>query len=102
MTETYEVTEECLKTNYYGVKRTAEAFVPLLQLSDLPRIVNISSSAVMLKVEFLQNPSEEIIPDILIINFRMIKKFLLNFVSAYDWRTAQRSVNRFYHGREID
>ncbi|WRX11357.1 Short-chain dehydrogenase/reductase SDR - like 7 [Theobroma cacao] len=41
--------EECLKTNYYGAIRTAEALIPLLQLSDLPRIVNVSSSVVMLK-----------------------------------------------------
>ncbi|KAH1045933.1 hypothetical protein J1N35_036717 [Gossypium stocksii] len=45
----YELAEECLKINYYGAKRTAEALIPLLQLSDLPRIVNLSSSVVMLK-----------------------------------------------------
>ncbi|TYI62287.1 hypothetical protein E1A91_D10G233900v1 [Gossypium mustelinum] len=45
----YEFAEECLKINYYGAKRTAEALIPLLQLSDLPRIVNVSSSIVMLK-----------------------------------------------------
>ncbi|CAL2241611.1 unnamed protein product [Prunus armeniaca] len=42
-TETYELTEECLQINYYGAKRTAEALIPLLQLSDSPRIVNVSS-----------------------------------------------------------
>ncbi|KAG8480620.1 hypothetical protein CXB51_024778 [Gossypium anomalum] len=47
--EKYELAEECLKINYYGAKRTAEALIPLLQLSDLPRIVNVSSSIVMLK-----------------------------------------------------
>ncbi|ONI22954.1 hypothetical protein PRUPE_2G160100 [Prunus persica] len=44
MTETYELTEECLQINYYGAKRTAEALIPLLQFSDSPRIVNVSSS----------------------------------------------------------
>ncbi|KAM5555192.1 hypothetical protein ABKV19_023204 [Rosa sericea] len=44
LTETYELTEECLQINYYGTKRTAEALIPLLQLSDSPRIVNVSSS----------------------------------------------------------
>ncbi|XP_016649851.1 PREDICTED: (+)-neomenthol dehydrogenase-like [Prunus mume] len=44
VTETYELTEECLQINYYGAKRTAEALIPLLQLSDSPRIVNVSSS----------------------------------------------------------
>nr|XP_011469050.1 PREDICTED: (+)-neomenthol dehydrogenase-like [Fragaria vesca subsp. vesca] len=44
MTETYESTEECLQINYYGAKRTAEALIPLLQLSASPRIVNVASS----------------------------------------------------------
>uniref|UniRef100_A0A7C8Z8B4 Short-chain dehydrogenase/reductase n=2 Tax=Opuntia streptacantha TaxID=393608 RepID=A0A7C8Z8B4_OPUST len=46
---TYELAEECIKTNYYGVKATTEALLPLLQLSDSPRIVNVSSSAGLLK-----------------------------------------------------
>ncbi|XP_057966686.1 (+)-neomenthol dehydrogenase-like isoform X1 [Malania oleifera] len=49
MTETYKLAEECLKTNYYGAKRMVEAFIPLLQLSDSGRIVNVSSSAGTLK-----------------------------------------------------
>nr|XP_048333845.1 (+)-neomenthol dehydrogenase-like [Ziziphus jujuba var. spinosa] len=44
MAQTYEVAEECLQINYYGAKRTAEALIPLLQFSDSPRIVNVSSS----------------------------------------------------------
>ncbi|VVB06479.1 unnamed protein product [Arabis nemorensis] len=44
ITETYELAEECIKINYYGPKRMCEAFIPLLQLSDSPRIVNVSSS----------------------------------------------------------
>ncbi|XP_030540950.1 (+)-neomenthol dehydrogenase-like [Rhodamnia argentea] len=44
-TETYELTEECLNINYYGAKRMVDAFIGLLQLSDSPRIVNVSSSA---------------------------------------------------------
>ncbi|KAK6285619.1 hypothetical protein POUND7_011798 [Theobroma cacao] len=48
VSQTYEAAEECLKINYYGAKNTAEALAPLLQLSDLPRIVNVSSSVVML------------------------------------------------------
>ena len=41
--ETYELAVECLQINYYGAKRTAEALIPLLQLSNSPRIVNVSS-----------------------------------------------------------
>ncbi|KAM6584856.1 hypothetical protein CsatB_011858 [Cannabis sativa] len=43
MTETYELTTECVKTNFYGAKAVTEALLPLLQLSDSPRIVNVSS-----------------------------------------------------------
>ncbi|KAI3444586.1 hypothetical protein Pfo_001251 [Paulownia fortunei] len=49
MTQTYDLAAECLQTNYYGAKRTTEALVPLLQLSDSPRIVNVSSSMGKLK-----------------------------------------------------
>ncbi|KAJ7962343.1 (+)-neomenthol dehydrogenase [Quillaja saponaria] len=53
MTQTYELAEECLQINYYGAKQTAEALLPLLQLSDSPRIVNVSSS--MGKIENITN-----------------------------------------------
>ncbi|GLT60634.1 hypothetical protein SLA2020_333920 [Shorea laevis] len=49
ITETYELAEECLKTNYFGSKMMCEAFIPLLQLSDSARIVNVSSSMGRLK-----------------------------------------------------
>ncbi|XVF80004.1 hypothetical protein PTKIN_Ptkin15bG0035600 [Pterospermum kingtungense] len=48
-TQSLELAEECLKTNYYGARRMVEAFVPLLQLSDSPRIVNVSSRMGLLK-----------------------------------------------------
>ncbi|KAG4173850.1 hypothetical protein ERO13_A11G086900v2 [Gossypium hirsutum] len=35
-TQTFELAQECLETNYYGAKRMVEAFVPLLHLSDSP------------------------------------------------------------------
>lgn len=50
LTETYELAEECLEINYYGAKRTTEALLPLLQLSDSPKIVNVSSSMGTLEV----------------------------------------------------
>ncbi|XP_031277426.1 (+)-neomenthol dehydrogenase-like [Pistacia vera] len=43
LTQTLEMAEECVNTNYYDVKRMAEALVPLLQLSDSPWIVNVAS-----------------------------------------------------------
>ncbi|XP_022897062.1 (+)-neomenthol dehydrogenase-like [Olea europaea var. sylvestris] len=48
-TQNYELAEECLKINYYGAKNMVEAFMPLLQLSDSARIVNVSSSSGKLK-----------------------------------------------------
>ncbi|XP_009614220.1 (+)-neomenthol dehydrogenase isoform X2 [Nicotiana tabacum] len=50
LTETYEWAEECVTTNYYGAKRMIEAFIPLLLLSPLPRVVNISSLLGKLKL----------------------------------------------------
>ncbi|XP_047980787.1 (-)-isopiperitenone reductase-like [Salvia hispanica] len=43
MIQTYEAAEEVMQANFYGVKRVTEAFIPLLQLSDSPTIVNVSS-----------------------------------------------------------
>ncbi|KAL5796235.1 hypothetical protein ACOSQ2_001055 [Xanthoceras sorbifolium] len=47
--QTYELAEKCLQTNYYGTKKMCEALIPLLQISDNARIVNVSSSIGMLK-----------------------------------------------------
>ncbi|KAK8502937.1 hypothetical protein V6N13_100237 [Hibiscus sabdariffa] len=44
ITQTPELSEQCLQTNYYGTKRTCESLLHLLQRSDSPRIVNVSSS----------------------------------------------------------
>ncbi|WJX87027.1 (+)-neomenthol dehydrogenase [Trifolium repens] len=44
LTQTYELAEECLQINYYGTKITTESLLPLLKLSDSPRIVNVSST----------------------------------------------------------
>ncbi|GAV76472.1 adh_short domain-containing protein, partial [Cephalotus follicularis] len=49
LSETYDLAEECIKINYYGAKRMCEALIPLLQLSDSPRIVNVSSAMGKLK-----------------------------------------------------
>ncbi|KAF5951303.1 hypothetical protein HYC85_009247 [Camellia sinensis] len=49
MTQTYSLGEECLEINYYGAKRMIGVLIPLLDFSDSPRIVNVSSSSVNLK-----------------------------------------------------
>ncbi|XP_065859241.1 (+)-neomenthol dehydrogenase-like [Euphorbia lathyris] len=48
-TQNLESAEKCLKTNYYGAKGMLEALAPYLRLSDSARIVNISSTAGLLK-----------------------------------------------------
>ncbi|CDP18266.1 unnamed protein product [Coffea canephora] len=48
-THTYELTLECVETNYCGTRRMVEALLPLLQLSQSPRIVNVSSTMGKLK-----------------------------------------------------
>ncbi|KAI3743935.1 hypothetical protein L1987_57007 [Smallanthus sonchifolius] len=48
-TQPYNLGEKGIQTNYYGAKRMTEAFMPLLSLSDSPRIVNVSSSSGKLK-----------------------------------------------------
>ena len=39
ITETYELAVQCLQINNYGAKRTAEALIPLLQLSNSPELL---------------------------------------------------------------
>ncbi|KAJ4719147.1 (+)-neomenthol dehydrogenase [Melia azedarach] len=48
-TQDYELSVKCLETNYYGTEQTCEALLPLLQLSDSPRIANLSSYVSALK-----------------------------------------------------
>jgi len=52
-TQTIDKAEECIKTNYYGAKWMIQELLPLLQLSDSPRIVNVSSSGGKLEVFYL-------------------------------------------------
>ncbi|XP_030948001.1 (+)-neomenthol dehydrogenase-like [Quercus lobata] len=51
--QTYQTTENCLRTNYYGTKQVSEELIPLLQSSNSARMVNISSSLGQLK--FISN-----------------------------------------------
>ncbi|XP_028068934.1 (+)-neomenthol dehydrogenase-like [Camellia sinensis] len=47
--QSYEGSEACLRTNYYGAKQVTEELIPLLQLSNSTRIVNVSSTLGQLK-----------------------------------------------------
>jgi NAD(P)-dependent dehydrogenase (short-subunit alcohol dehydrogenase family) len=48
--ENYELVEKSLKTNYFGTKELTEALIPILQCSNSPKIVNVSSSIGRLEV----------------------------------------------------
>ncbi|PQQ14664.1 hypothetical protein Pyn_30958 [Prunus yedoensis var. nudiflora] len=61
-TPNYKLAEQGLKTNYYGTKRVTEALLPLLQLSDSPRIVNVSSTVSKLEI-FPNGWAKEVLSD---------------------------------------
>ncbi|KAG6663456.1 (+)-neomenthol dehydrogenase-like isoform X1 [Carya illinoinensis] len=92
--QTYELAEACLQTNYYGTRGMAETLIHLLQLSNSPRIVNVSSSIGIIKnipnkraqgvLGDVENLTEEKLDEIL-------KEFLKDFkegsVEAKGWPT---------------
>ncbi|CAN0824744.1 (+)-neomenthol dehydrogenase, partial [Linum grandiflorum] len=90
--DTYELAEECLKTNYYGAKGMVEALLPLLQLSDSPRIVNVSSTTSSLTnienewakgvLSDVENLTEERVEQV-IENF--LKDFKADMLKANGW-----------------
>uniref|UniRef100_A0A1J3CNF9 Short-chain dehydrogenase/reductase n=1 Tax=Noccaea caerulescens TaxID=107243 RepID=A0A1J3CNF9_NOCCA len=92
ITETYELADECININYYGAKRMCEAFIPLLQLSDSPRIVNVSSSMGQLEnllnewakgiLSDAENLTEERIDQV--IN-QLLNEFKQGTVKTKDW-----------------
>ena len=51
VSQTYETVKNCLRTNYYGIKQLSKALIPLIQLSNSGRIVNVSSIFGQLKVK---------------------------------------------------
>ncbi|KAI3899473.1 hypothetical protein MKW92_026044 [Papaver armeniacum] len=58
--DTYERAKQSIETNYYGTKRVTEALLPLLQLSDSARIVNVSSVYGQLKFISSETIKEEL------------------------------------------
>ncbi|KAI4328757.1 hypothetical protein L6164_021089 [Bauhinia variegata] len=94
LSQTYELSEKCLKTNYYGSKRTAEALLPFLQLSNSPRIVNVSSTGGLLKsisnewargvLEDIENLTEDKIEEVL---KEFIEDFKEGSTEAKGWPT---------------
>ncbi|KAE9605428.1 hypothetical protein Lal_00024587 [Lupinus albus] len=77
-----KLVEPAIKTNYYGPKHVSEALVPLLQLSDSPRIVNVS--ATMGGLEFIQDAwTKEVLSDIENLTPKKIKVVVDQFLLEY-------------------
>ncbi|XP_004510824.1 (+)-neomenthol dehydrogenase [Cicer arietinum] len=82
LTQTYEMAEKCIITNYYGAKETIEAFLPLLQLSDSPVIVNVSSTAGQLK-HISNDWAHSVLDDTENLNEELIDKVLKEFMKDF-------------------
>ncbi|KDP28663.1 hypothetical protein JCGZ_14434 [Jatropha curcas] len=82
LTENYELAEECVNTNYYGAKRTAEALIPLLQQSDSPKIINISST--MATFKYLTNEwAKEVFSNVEMLSEERIDEVVNVFLRDY-------------------
>ncbi|ESW11896.1 hypothetical protein PHAVU_008G068200 [Phaseolus vulgaris] len=80
--ETYESAESSIRTNYYGAKLMCEAFIPLLELSDSPRIVNVSS--VMGKLEKIPNESARgVLSDVESLTEEKVEEVLNQFLNGF-------------------
>ncbi|OWM77499.1 hypothetical protein CDL15_Pgr016896 [Punica granatum] len=81
ITQTYELASKCIDTNYYGSKRMVEALVGLLQLSDLPRVVNVSSSMGQLQAS------------VSVFNYKAIDSFRAAYVKNVSQEWAKRVLS---------
>ncbi|XP_057454559.1 (+)-neomenthol dehydrogenase-like isoform X1 [Lotus japonicus] len=81
-TENYELSEACLKTNYYGVKELTKALIPLLQFSGSAKIVNVSSS--MGRLENMPDARpKEVLNDVENLTEEKIDEFLSEFLKDF-------------------
>ncbi|KAG2677345.1 hypothetical protein I3843_12G095100 [Carya illinoinensis] len=58
--QNYKLSTTCLQTNYYGMKLVSKELIPLLQLSNSARIVNISSTLGQLQFISNENAKKEL------------------------------------------
>lgn len=77
--QTPELAEACLRTNFYGVKLVTEELIPLLQLSDSPRIVNVSSTLGQLKL-FSNEKAKKELTDIESLTVEKVDELVQEFV----------------------
>ncbi|KAL7204066.1 hypothetical protein ACSBR2_017182 [Camellia fascicularis] len=91
-TQTYSMAEKCLETSYFGAK--IQVLLPLLLLSDSPRIINVSSTAGKLQyvsnewdvglLSDVENLSENKVDEILT---EFMKDFKEDQLEAKNWPT---------------
>ncbi|XP_073227097.1 (+)-neomenthol dehydrogenase-like isoform X2 [Cicer arietinum] len=82
LTEKEELTEACIKTNYYGAKGLTKALIPLLQFSSSPKIVNVSSS--MGRLENIPNGwPKEVLSDVENLTEEKIDQVLNEFLKDF-------------------
>ncbi|WJX87033.1 (+)-neomenthol dehydrogenase [Trifolium repens] len=83
MTHTFDLAKECLQINYGGSKTTFEYLLRLLQLSDSPRVVNVSS--VLGKIEFVSNEwAKGVFSDVVNLTEERIDEVIKEFIKDYE------------------
>ncbi|AET02077.2 putative oxidoreductase [Medicago truncatula] len=83
VTQTYESAKECIQINYYGAKRAFEYLLPLLQLSDSPRVVNVSSF--LGKIELVSNEwAKGVFSDVENLTEERIDEVLEEFIKDFE------------------
>lgn len=86
--QTYDLAEGSLQTNYYGIKQMIEAFIPLLQLSSSPRIVNVSS--LLGRLELLSHQwAVEVLSDGESLTEERVDKVVTEFLKDFKDGTAE-------------
>ncbi|XP_012575518.1 (+)-neomenthol dehydrogenase-like isoform X1 [Cicer arietinum] len=89
MTQTYESAKECLQINYHGPKRTFEYLLPLLQLSDSPRVVNVSST--LGKIECVSNEwAKGVLSDASNLTEERVDEVLKEFLKDFEEGSLER------------
>ncbi|CAJ1950050.1 unnamed protein product [Sphenostylis stenocarpa] len=83
VTQTYESAEECLQINYYGAKITVESLMPLLRLSDSPRIVNVSSLLGQLESFPKESWAREVFSDVDNLSEEKVDEILTKFLKDF-------------------
>ncbi|XP_059441204.1 salutaridine reductase-like [Corylus avellana] len=58
--QTYKTALDCLRTNYYGMKQVSKELIPLLELSNSARVINVSSSFGQLERVSNENARKEL------------------------------------------